>query len=57
MQDCDLYLTISDKIYNTDLKKIGFVTSLMTEGDAAFGKNSLSKNVLIHPMLPISLSI
>ena len=33
-QDADLYMLVNDKIYDTDLKKIAFMLSFMTEGQA-----------------------
>ena len=47
MQDCDLYLTINDKIYDTDMKKIGFVTALMNDGDAASWKEQFIENCIV----------
>ena len=35
VQDADLYMLINKKLYDTDLVKIGFVLSFMTEGQAA----------------------
>jgi Ty3 transposon capsid-like protein/Zinc knuckle len=35
LQDAELYMTINKKLYDTDLVKIGFVLSFMTEGQAA----------------------
>src|SRR6202522_1262458 len=38
VQDGELYLMINKKIYDDDLKKIGFFLSFMNEGDAASWK-------------------
>ena len=35
LQDAELYMTINRKLYDTDLVKIGFVLSFMTEGQAS----------------------
>ena len=35
LQDAELYLAINHKTYDDDLKKIGFILSFMTEGQAA----------------------
>lgn len=48
MQDCDLYLTINNKIFDTDIKKIGFVIALMTEGDAVSWKEKFLKTCIIN---------
>ena len=34
LQKCNLYLTINEDMYNSDSKKIAFILSYMTEGDA-----------------------
>src|SRR6202522_4878366 len=41
IQDGELYLMINKKIYDDDLKKIGFFLSFMNEGDAASWKEQL----------------
>ena len=41
-QDCCVFTAINNKIYNTNKRKIAFVLSLLTEGEAAScGRNSL----------------
>ena len=47
IQDCDLYLTINAHIYNSDVKRIGFVTALMTEDDAASWKEQFIEDKVI----------
>ena len=47
LQDCELYLTINDKVYDTNLKKIGFVLALMNNGDAASWKEQFVENCII----------
>ena len=47
LQDCELYLTINDKVYDTNLKKIGFVLALMNDGDAASWKEQFVKSCII----------
>src|SRR5271155_859473 len=46
VQDGELYLTINKKIYDDDLKKIGFFLSFMNEGDAASWKEQLLEDAL-----------
>src|SRR5271168_1541003 len=46
VQDGELYLTINKKIYENDLKKIGFFLSFMNEGDAASWKEQLLEDAL-----------
>ena len=46
IQDCDLYMIINDKVYDTDTKKIGFVLALMNDGDAASWKEQLIKEAI-----------
>ena len=46
VQDGELYLMINKKIYEDDLKKIGFFLSFMNEGDAASWKEQLLKDAL-----------
>jgi len=41
LQDSQMYLLINAEKYNTDLKKIAFMLSLMEEGDAASWKQQL----------------
>ena len=43
LQDAELYMTINQQLYDTDLVKIGFVLSFMTEGQAAAWADSLLK--------------
>ena len=47
LQDCKLYLTINDKVYDTNLKKIGFVLALMNDGDAASWKEQFVESCII----------
>ena len=47
LQDCELYLTINDKVYDTNLKKIGFVLALMNNGDAASWKEQFVESCII----------
>src|ERR1700678_3842770 len=46
VQDGELYLMINKKIYDDDLKKIGFFLSFMNEGDAASWKEQLLEDAL-----------
>src|ERR1700678_4568433 len=46
IQDGELYLMINKKIYDDDLKKIGFFLSFMNEGDAASWKEQLLEDAL-----------
>jgi hypothetical protein len=46
VQDGELYLMINKKIYDDDIKKIGFFLSFMTEEDAASWKEQLLKDAL-----------
>jgi len=41
LQDSQMYLLINAETYNTDLKKIAFMLSLMEEGDTASWKQQL----------------
>ena len=34
LQDAEVYLLINQEVYDNDLKKIGYVLSFMTEGQA-----------------------
>ena len=50
LQDVEVYLLINQEVYDNDLKKIGYVLSFMTEGQAAawaaqFVETGLSKKV------------
>ena len=58
MQDCKLYLTINNKVYDTKLKKIGFVLALMNDGDAMswteqFVENSITTSAVNNISLDI----
>src|SRR6202522_3742343 len=46
VQDGELYLMINKKIYDDDLKKIGFFLSFMNKGDAASWKEQLLEDAL-----------
>src|SRR6202522_2660745 len=46
VQDGELYLMIHKKIYDDDLKKIGFFLSFINEGDAASWKEQLLEDAL-----------
>src|SRR6202522_928679 len=46
VQDGELYLIINKKIYDNNLKKIGFFLSFMNEGDAASWKEQLLEDAL-----------
>jgi len=39
LQDCEIYLLINHKIYDQDDKKITFILSYLTGGDASMWKN------------------
>jgi len=41
LQDSQMYILINAKTYDTNLKKIAFMLSLMEEGDAASWKQQL----------------
>ena len=47
LQDCELYLTINNKVYDTNLKKIGFVLALMNDGDTASWKEQFVESCII----------
>ena len=38
IMDCDVYLTVNRRVYDDDVKKVGFFMSLLTEGTAAAWK-------------------
>ena len=44
IQDCELHLLINRKVYDEDLKKIGFILALMPEGEAANWKEQFVSN-------------
>jgi hypothetical protein len=44
VQDVQLYLAVNDDVYNTDKKKIAFVLSFMSEGDAKSWKGQFLQN-------------
>ena len=44
LQDIDLYLTVNDKIYDTDQKKIAYALSFMNEGDAKAWKGQFLRS-------------
>ena len=46
IQDGELYLLINKKIYDDDIKKIGFFLSFMNEGDAASWKEQLLEDAM-----------
>jgi hypothetical protein len=46
VQDGELYLMINEKIYNDDIKKIGFFLLFINEGDAASWKEQLLKDAM-----------
>ena len=46
LQDTFVFLTINKEHYNTDDKKIAFVMSFMTEGDAALWKQEFISRVI-----------
>ena len=46
VQDGELYLMINKKIYDDDLKKIGFFLLFMNEGDAASWKEQLLEDAM-----------
>ena len=46
IQDCDLYMIINDKIYDLDMKKIGFVLALMNDRDVASWKEQFIKEAI-----------
>ena len=46
IQDCDLYMIINNKVYDSDMKKIGFVLALMNDGDAASWKEQFIEEAI-----------
>ena len=46
IQDCDLYMIINNKVYDSDTKKIGFVLALMNDGDAASWREQFIKEAI-----------
>ena len=46
IQDCDLYMIINDKVYDSDTKKIGFILALMNDGDAASWKEQFIEEAI-----------
>jgi hypothetical protein len=38
LEDCDVYLELNNKVYDTDAKKIGFVLSLMDSDEVLLWK-------------------
>jgi hypothetical protein len=44
LQDVQLYLAVNDDVYNKDKKKIAFVLSFMSEGDAKSWKGQFLQN-------------
>jgi len=51
LQDSQMYILINAETYNTNLKKIAFMLSLMVEGDAASWKQQLFKETLDQVLL------
>ena len=50
LQTAEIYLSINKKVYNDDLKKIGFILSFMTEGQAeAWADQFVEKAWTQHP--------
>ena len=46
IQDCELYLLINEKIYDTDMKKIGFILALINDGDASSWKEQFIEEAI-----------
>jgi len=51
LQDSQMYILINAETYNTNLKKIAFMLSLMVEGDAASWKQQLIEETLDQALL------
>ena len=51
LQDSQMYILINAEIYNTDLKKIALMLSLMAEGDTASWKQQLIEETLDQALL------
>jgi len=51
LQDSQMYLLINTETYDTDLKKIAFMLSLMEEGDAASWKQQLIEETFDRAIL------
>jgi len=51
LQDSQMYILINAETYNTNLKKIAFMLSLMVEGDAASWKQQLIEEMLDQALL------
>ena len=47
-QDCCVFTSINDKIYNSDKRKITFILSLLTEGEAASWKEQFIREAIIN---------
>ena len=47
-QDCCVFTSINDEIYNSDIKKITFVLLLPTEGEAASWKEQFVREAIIN---------
>jgi len=51
LQDSQMYILINAEMYDTNLKKIAFMLSLMVEGDAASWKQQLIEETLDRALL------
>ena len=47
-QDCCVFTLINDEIYNSDKRKITFVLSLLTEGEAASWKEQFVGQAILN---------
>ena len=47
-QDCCIFTSINDKIYNSNKRKIAFILSLLTEGEAASWKEKFVREAIIN---------
>jgi hypothetical protein len=45
LEDCDVYLELNSKVYDTDAKKVGFVLSLMDLDEALLWKRQFLKSI------------
>ena len=51
VQDRELYIMINKKMYDDNIKKIGFFLSFMNEGDAASWKEQLLDAVTVPTLI------
>ena len=55
LQDCHLYLTLNEEIYNTDDKRIIFILSYMMKGTAKAWKEAFVQDIIIWKNITFGL--